>query len=63
MMRTIDMPPEDFEAVYEALAAALDRAGADKHALYLTKVVLMLAHMSGDRAAVEAALERCLEDL
>lgn len=57
------MPPDDFEAVYEALAAALDRAGADKHALYLTKVVLMLAQMSGDRVGVEIALKNCLEDL
>ncbi|HRK19824.1 MAG TPA: hypothetical protein PK970_12765 [Hyphomicrobiaceae bacterium] len=57
------MRPEDFEAVYEALAAALDRAGTDKHALYLTKVVLMLANLSSDRAQVESVLERCLEDL
>lgn len=57
------MTPADFETVYEALAAALDRAGADKHAVYLAKVVLMLAESFSDRARVEAILAACLEDL
>ena len=32
------------ERLYDALAAALDRAGPDVQALYLTKLVLLLAN-------------------
>lgn len=57
------MSPDDFETVYEALASALDTAGPEKHALFLTKVVLMLADASGEPEKVQAAFRDCLEDL
>ena len=57
------MTPQDFEAVYEKLAEALDKVGQDKHALYLAKVVLMLAQHQDSRVPVDMALDLCLEDL
>ncbi|WP_417476156.1 hypothetical protein [Leisingera sp.] len=38
------MKSADLEAVYEALARALDAAGQEQHTVLLAKLVLMLAH-------------------
>ena len=55
------MPPGDFETAYETLATAIDEAGPEREALFLTRLALVLAHEVGDidafRKAVKAALE------
>jgi hypothetical protein len=55
------MPFEDLESAYETLAKAIDAAGAQREALFLTRLALLLGHELGDitafRKAVNAALE------
>ena len=55
------MPSADFETAYETLAAAIDTAGSDHEALFLTRLALVLGHELGDidafRKAVKAALD------
>ena len=38
------MPFEDFESGYETLAMAIDSAGAEREALFLTRLALVLGH-------------------
>lgn len=54
---------EELEQVYDALAAAIDRAGPANEALFLAKLALALAHRLGDRTAAEAAIAEALQDL
>lgn len=56
------MSEPDFEAVYEELARAIDAAGSEREALFLTKLVLLLAHRAGDAAVVRDAMAAALED-
>ncbi len=51
------------EAVYDLLAAAIDRAGADKSELMLVKLALLNAQALGDAALFEAHLAQALQDL
>ena len=44
------------ERLYDALAEAIDRAGHEQEALFLTKLVLLLANQLGDEVAVDDAL-------
>jgi hypothetical protein len=55
------MPPEDFEAAYEALAMAIDSAGPQREALFLTKLALVLGHELGDIAVFRRAIRTALE--
>jgi hypothetical protein len=55
------MPPEDFEAAYEALAMAIDSAGPQREALFLTKLALVLGHELGDIAVFRSAIRTALE--
>lgn len=57
------MPPEDFEAAYETLATAIDAAGAEREALFLTRLALVLGHELGDIAAFRKAVQTALEGL
>jgi hypothetical protein len=57
------MPFEDFEAAYETLALAIDSAGAEREALFLTRLALVLGHELGDVTAFRAAIATALEDL
>ena len=45
---TPTLPFEDLERVYEAMAHAIDRAGPEREAVFLTKLVLTLAHKMGN---------------
>jgi hypothetical protein len=59
------MSQAELETVYEALANAIDRAGAEKAGLFLAKLALLLAQELGDAPAVLASVaqaERHLED-
>jgi len=55
------MPFEDFETAYETLATAIDQAGPEREALFLTRLALVLVHELSDitvfRKAVAAALD------
>lgn len=57
------MPTSDMEAVWEALAGGLDRAGPEAETLFLSKLALLLADALGDRAGVEQLIEAALRDL
>jgi hypothetical protein len=56
------MPFEQLEAVYEELAAAIDGAGAEREALLLTKLCMLLAHRLGDLQTVRECLAIALAD-
>ena len=57
------MPSEDFEAAYESLAMAIDSAGPEHEALFLTRLALVLGHELGDIAAFRNAIKAALEGL
>jgi hypothetical protein len=57
------LPFEEFERAYEKLAEAIDAAGPEREALFLTRLALMLAHEAGDLALFEKALSTALDDL
>ena len=57
------MPPGDFEIAYETLATAIDSAGPEREALYLTRLALVLAHEVGDIAVFRKVVKAALEGL
>jgi hypothetical protein len=57
------MPFEDLETAYETLALAIDSAGAQREALFLTRLALVLSHELGDIAAFKNAIRTALEGL
>jgi len=57
------MPFDDLEAAYETLAFAIDTAGEQREALFLTRLALVLAHELGDIAAFKRAVQTALEEL
>ena len=58
-----NMPFDDLEAAYEALATAIDTAGVEREALFLTRLALLLGHELGDIAAFRNAIRAALEGL
>ena len=50
------MPFEDFESAYETLATAIDQAGPEREALFLTRLALVLGHELGDIVAFRKAI-------
>jgi hypothetical protein len=57
------IPSDDLETAYEALAVATDTAGEQREALFLTRLALLLAHELGDIAAFKRAVQTALEEL
>lgn len=57
------MPFEDLESAYEALATAINSAGAPREALFLTRLALVLGHELGDIATFKSAIRTALEGL
>lgn len=53
----------ELEATYDALADAIDQAGAGKSELMLSKLVLLLARELGDAPRVQALMHTALSDL
>lgn len=53
----------ELEQVYELMARAVDRVGADNEALFLSKLSMILAHRLGDLQAVREALEIAAREL
>ena len=57
------MPFGDLETAYETLALAIDSAGAEREALFLTRLALVLAHELGDVTVFRSAVRTSLEGL
>jgi hypothetical protein len=57
------MPFEDLETAYETLATAIDSAGEQREALFLTRLALLLGHELGDIALFQNAIQAALEGL
>ena len=57
------MPASDFEAAYETLATAIDSAGPEHEALFLTRLALVLGHELGDIAVFQNAIRTALDGL
>ncbi len=55
------MPFDDLERAYETLAQAIDRAGPEHEALFLTRLALVLAHRVGRLDVFEQAVAAALE--
>ena len=55
------MPSADFEIAYETLATAIDSAGREREALFLTRLALVLAHELGDIAVFQNAVRTALD--
>ena len=57
------MPAADFETAYETLATAIDTAGPEREALFLTRLALVLGHELGDIAMFQKAVATALDGL
>lgn len=53
----------DLEDVYDALAHAIDQAGADKAEMFLVKLALLNANALGDTGLFQRHLHAALQDL
>jgi len=53
----------ELESVYDLLAQAIDRAGADKTSLFLVKLALLNANALADVERFRAHLDAALQDL
>jgi hypothetical protein len=54
---------EDLESAYESLAVAIDSAGAQREALFLTRLALVLSHQLRDLNAFKSAIGTALDGL
>lgn len=54
---------DGLEIVYDHLAQAIDRTGADKRELFLVKLALLNAHALGDAERFQQQLEKALLNL
>jgi len=61
-MMNSNLRPQELESVYDALAESIDQAG-EQDRLYLVKVALCLADLTGNADAVLNSFRECLEDL
>ncbi|MFC7436336.1 DUF2783 domain-containing protein [Hydrogenophaga bisanensis] len=57
------LPIEGLEAVYDALAQAIDQAGPDQAELFLVKLALLNAHALADAGLFQQHLQAALQDL
>lgn len=57
------MNKSTLEDVYAAVADGIDRAGPEREALFLSKVVLLLAHALGDSEKALGLVRDGLADL
>jgi hypothetical protein len=54
---------DGLEAVYDALATAIDQAGTDKAQLFLVKLALLNANALGDAQLFQQQINSALQDL
>ena len=57
------LPIEGLEAVYDALAQAIDQAGPDKAELFLVKLALLNANALADARLFQQHLQAAFQDL
>lgn len=57
------MPAEDYEVVYDELAAVIDRVQAGEQALLLTKLAMVLAYRLGNLDEFRECLQIAAQDL
>lgn len=57
------LKPEELERIYDLMAEAIDAAGRDKEALFLSKLCLLLAENVGDESTVKECIEMAEKDL
>lgn len=57
------LPFEDLERIYALLAETIDDVGAEREAVFLSKLALILAQELGDHDKVAAAIEAARRDL
>lgn len=57
------LPIEGLEAVYDALAQAIDQAGPDKAELFLVKLALLNAQALADAGLFQQHLQAALQNL
>lgn len=57
------LPIEGLEAVYDALAQAIDKAGPEKAELFLVKLALLNAHALADAGVFQQHVQAALLDL
>lgn len=57
------LPLSDLEAVYDALATAIDQAGPEKTNLFLVKLALLNANALADASLFQKNLDAALLDL
>ncbi|MBU3651383.1 MAG: DUF2783 domain-containing protein [Limnohabitans sp.] len=60
---TPNLPIEQLERVYDALAQAIDTAGEDRRQLFLVKLALLNANALGSADVFETHLDIALRDL
>ena len=58
-----DLPSRHIEAIYEALAEAIDRAGPQHESLFLTKLALTLGARLDDPVAFRDSIDLALARL
>jgi hypothetical protein len=54
---------DGLEAVYDAMATAIDQAGTDKAQLFLVKLALLNANALGDAQLFQQQINSALQDL
>ncbi len=54
---------DGLETVYDALATAIDQAGADKATLFLVKLALLNANALGNETLFQQQITTALQDL
>ena len=59
----MSLSTEASERLYDALAEAIDRARPEDEALFLTKLVLLLANQLSDENTVVAAIDSALNQI
>ncbi len=59
----MSLSTEANERLYDALAEAVDRAGPKNEALFLTKLVLLLANQLNDEPEIRRALALALDEI
>ena len=63
MNTSATLPIEGLEAVYDALAQAIDQAGPDKAELFLVKLALLNANALADARLFQQHLQAALQNL
>ena len=59
-MNTNKLPFPELERIYDELAQAIDQCGPENESVFLSKLVLSLAHETGNGTRVSELIAQCL---